>query len=282
MSAARRVRHRMCRPDACEPRRLLRPRSGTSSSAIGPCLKASHPRRRCEGSMPAASRSTRRLPALTRALMLGPALLALPVRVAAQGAEEQVLPPIVVQGATLEAPPARPRPRPRPAVGDGAPATTQAAPQGGAGEGGEPAAGEPAAGDAAGPAAATGEAVAGVPAERVGSAVTVVTSEELRAQQIRHAADALRSLPGVSVSRGCGFRQRHRRARARRRGQPHARPHRRHRGSTIRRRAPSTSPTCSPTTSSASRSSAARRVGSTGPTRSPASSTSSPRAAAVR
>jgi vitamin B12 transporter len=137
--------------------------------------------------------------------MLGPALLALPVRVAAQGAEEQVLPPIVVQGATLEAPPARPRPRPRPAVGDGPPATTQAAPQGGAGEGGEPAAGEPAAGDAAGPAAATGEAVAGVPAERVGSAVTVVTSEELRAQQIRHAADALRSLPGVSVSRGSGF-----------------------------------------------------------------------------
>ena len=38
-----------------------------------------------------------------------------------------------------------------------------------------------------------------------GSAVTVVTGEELRAQQIRHAADALRSLPGVQVSRTGAF-----------------------------------------------------------------------------
>src|SRR5512134_1049718 len=146
--------------------------------------------------MLSVSRPNRVITRLAHALMLGPALLALPTtRAVAQAAEEQVLPPIVVQGATLEAPPARPRPRPRPAVGDGAPATTQAAPQGGPGEGGEPAAGEPAAGDIAGPAAATGEAVAGVPADRVGSAVTVVTSDELRAQQVRHAADALRSLP---------------------------------------------------------------------------------------
>lgn len=37
--------------------------------------------------------------------------------------------------------------------------------------------------------------------EDQGSAVTIVTQEELRTQQVRHAADALRSLPGVSVSR---------------------------------------------------------------------------------
>ena len=48
-------------------------------------------------------------------------------------------------------------------------------------------------------------AIAGVPAYTVGNAVTVVTGEELRARQIRHAAEALRSLPGVSVSRSGGF-----------------------------------------------------------------------------
>lgn len=37
--------------------------------------------------------------------------------------------------------------------------------------------------------------------EDQGSTVSIVTQEELRAQQVRHAADALRSLPGVSVSR---------------------------------------------------------------------------------
>ena len=35
--------------------------------------------------------------------------------------------------------------------------------------------------------------------------MTVITGEELRAQQVRYAADALRSLPGVSVSRSGGF-----------------------------------------------------------------------------
>src|SRR5690606_39136750 len=35
----------------------------------------------------------------------------------------------------------------------------------------------------------------------LGTAVTVVTGEDLQRQQIRHAADALRSLPGVSVNR---------------------------------------------------------------------------------
>lgn len=45
----------------------------------------------------------------------------------------------------------------------------------------------------------------GVEAEKLGTAVTVVTGEELRRQQIRHAADALRNLPGVEVSRTGGF-----------------------------------------------------------------------------
>ena len=40
----------------------------------------------------------------------------------------------------------------------------------------------------------------GVPLDKIGSAVTVVTGDQLRAQQVRHAADALRSLPGVNVS----------------------------------------------------------------------------------
>jgi vitamin B12 transporter len=44
----------------------------------------------------------------------------------------------------------------------------------------------------------------GVPLEKIGSAVTIITGEQLRAQQIRNAADALRSLPGVAVSRSGG------------------------------------------------------------------------------
>ncbi len=82
------------------------------------------------------------------------------------------LPGIYVQGATLEAPRASTR------------------------KGGEP--GEPAPDSAKG--AEEGEA-SGVPLDTIGSAVTVVTGAQLQAQQIRHAADALRSLPGVAVNR---------------------------------------------------------------------------------
>src|SRR5262245_30883016 len=46
--------------------------------------------------------------------------------------------------------------------------------------------------------------VLGVAAETVGNAVTVLTGEDLRRQQIRNAADALRSLPGVAVNRQGG------------------------------------------------------------------------------
>jgi vitamin B12 transporter len=48
------------------------------------------------------------------------------------------------------------------------------------------------------------EAVGGIPLDRVGAAVTVVTGKDLERQQIRNAHDALRSLPGVSVSQSGG------------------------------------------------------------------------------
>lgn len=85
------------------------------------------------------------------------------------------LPGIYVQGATLEAPRRAPKAAP----------------------GGESAAKEA---DGGGESADSG----GVPVEQIGSAVTVVTGEQLRAQQVRNAADALRSLPGVAVSRSGG------------------------------------------------------------------------------
>ncbi len=46
--------------------------------------------------------------------------------------------------------------------------------------------------------------VSGVEARKIGTPVSVVTGEELKARQIRNAADALRSLPGVSVSASGG------------------------------------------------------------------------------
>src|SRR5690606_13883637 len=50
-------------------------------------------------------------------------------------------------------------------------------------------------------AVATSGQVAGIPRAQLGTAVTVITGEDLQRQQIRHAADALRSMPGVSVNR---------------------------------------------------------------------------------
>ena len=52
--------------------------------------------------------------------------------------------------------------------------------------------------------AATEATALGVPIETIGNAVTVVTGEELRRQQVRSAADALRGLPGVAVNRQGG------------------------------------------------------------------------------
>jgi vitamin B12 transporter len=112
-------------------------------------------------------------------LLFSPALAQQPI----------ALPPIVVQGATLEAPQRPVASAPVQSPGP-APAAT--------GEG-------PDAAQAAGQGAASESSIAGVPDYTVGNAVTVVTGEELRAQQVRHAGEALRSLPGVSVSRSGGF-----------------------------------------------------------------------------
>jgi vitamin B12 transporter len=101
-----------------------------------------------------------------------------PLLCAAASAQQPTpLPPIVVQGATLEAPPERTAPAPQ------AQPAAAAAQQSGAG----------------------GDSIAGAPAYTIGNAVTVVTGEELRARQVRNAAEALRGLPGVEVSRSGGF-----------------------------------------------------------------------------
>ena len=103
------------------------------------------------------------------------------------------LPPIVipappVQGATLErvpvsapaqeVPPRAPAPpvASSPVASSPGPATATAAPASGA------------------------TLVNGVPAEQIGTSVTVVTGDDLRKQNVRHAAEALRALPGVQVS----------------------------------------------------------------------------------
>jgi vitamin B12 transporter len=45
----------------------------------------------------------------------------------------------------------------------------------------------------------------GVSVEKIGSAVSVITGEELQRRQVRNAADALRGMPGVYVNRSAGF-----------------------------------------------------------------------------
>lgn len=134
----------------------------------------------------------------TRGAVAGLGLLAVGAVAPAAAQAPTVLPGIVVEGATLSKPPARPQ-RQAPAAVPAAPATapaSQAAAQ----------AVEPA-GDGGGGTEAAGNAVAasggqrGYAADTIGSSVSVVTSEDLTNQQIRNAGDALRSLPGVSVSR---------------------------------------------------------------------------------
>ena len=118
------------------------------------------------------------------------------------------LPGIVVEGATLAKPAPKPQvapvaAAPQPAVSQ-APTVTQAT-AGGGGQA-QAAAASAAQGNSAGaagsaPAAANQSGSNGYPAETVGSSVTVVTGEDLVLRQVRNAAEALRSLPGVSVTR---------------------------------------------------------------------------------
>jgi vitamin B12 transporter len=105
-------------------------------------------------------------------------------------AQEAELPPIVVEGATLAIPPEKSA---RKGKAEAAPESDTAGEvMSETGESAAPASLEP--GEAA------GETINGVEGDKLGSAVSVVTGAELKARQIRHAADALRSLPGVNVS----------------------------------------------------------------------------------
>ncbi len=61
-----------------------------------------------------------------------------------------------------------------------------------------------ASGTASASAAATATASSGVSSEKIGSAVSVVTGDQLQARQNRFAGDALRALPGVAVTRDAG------------------------------------------------------------------------------
>ena len=104
-------------------------------------------------------------------------------------AQEAVLPPVVVEGATLAIPSKKPSNK------ENAPSEFDADDS----AGGTSAAGEPVS-DATQSSEAPGNSTEGIQSGKVGSAVSVVTGAELKDRQIRHAADALRSLPGVSVS----------------------------------------------------------------------------------
>ena len=100
--------------------------------------------------------------------------IALVLAASAAGAQETRLPGIVVEGATLSRPPVRA-------------ASPVATPQAASAQAAE--------------APATEDGDAGVPLSEVGSSVTVVTGAQLRDRQVRTAAEALQSLPGVHVSR---------------------------------------------------------------------------------
>ena len=100
--------------------------------------------------------------------------IALVLAASAACAQETRLPGIVVEGATLSRPPVRA-------------ASPVATPQAASAQAAE--------------APATEDGDAGVPLSEVGSSVTVVTGAQLRDRQVRTAAEALQSLPGVHVSR---------------------------------------------------------------------------------
>src|SRR5258706_14246843 len=131
---------------------------------------------------------SRAFTSLPRFSLVLPALLILTAVMAAKATaqEPQALPGIVVQGATLEVRPQK-RAAAEPAAASG------------------PVAASTGEGSSAGSVGlATAADVDGVPAETVGTALTVVTGEQLRRHQVRQAADALRSLPGVSVNQTGG------------------------------------------------------------------------------
>ena len=128
------------------------------------------------------------------------------------------LPPVIVEGATIEVTPiAKPKPKPVPvAVDEPAPepksapakkaktvkkaAASPQAPNPADAATPAEASASPEAGAATSDASPTEDTSGGLPLEKVGASVSVLTNADLKARQVRNAADALRSLPGVSVS----------------------------------------------------------------------------------
>ena len=111
---------------------------------------------------------------------------------AAPARSQTALPGIVVEGATLSKPKAAPRQStqaPTPAAVPSEPTLDT----------------EANADNATTQTPGNGEGARGYTASSIGSSVSVVTSQDLENQQTSNAADALRSLPGVSVSRGGGI-----------------------------------------------------------------------------
>ncbi len=118
---------------------------------------------------------------------------------------QQQLPPIVVEGDSLAVKPAKPAPKPKPQT-----PTPDAAAASGADSAQDVAAGASTTApndgdDTSAPAATSGAAGGDFAVSGVGASVAVVTRTQIDSQQIRHAAEALRALPGVSVARSGGF-----------------------------------------------------------------------------
>jgi vitamin B12 transporter len=143
------------------------------------------------------------------ALMLATSALLAPATATAQAPQQ--LPGIVVQGATLDAPKQAPRPQAAPPAATAPVARPKSAAPAPATKG--PAATTPAPVATVAPVAVPGPTAptdgggtdsTGIPLDKVGAALTVITSADLKNQQVRNAAEALRSLPGVSVGRTGG------------------------------------------------------------------------------
>lgn len=129
-----------------------------------------------------------------RSLMTGSCLAALFAAAPVAAQQPTQLPTITVttptvQGATLERPPAR---RPSPAPLTASPAAAAA---------NQPSQSSPATAPAPAPASDPSPSLAaGVPIETVGTAVSVVSSGDIQAQQARTLPDVLRALPGVQIA----------------------------------------------------------------------------------
>lgn len=127
---------------------------------------------------------------------------------AAPSRAQTTLPGIVVQGGSITPPPARRATQPQgpsQAASEPAPSASSQSRGGNSASGSAASTSEPAASGSGAGGPGAGPSADGYGADTVGTAVSVVTGEELRRQQVRNAAEALRSLPGVSVSRGGGF-----------------------------------------------------------------------------